>query len=195
MEPKYMKIIHLIAKKSIVNLDICRIFCPEISSGTFHSTLSKLVKHGLVKKDSKDSQLTTYTKTNEFTIEKAVEAVRTKYTFSLKQEKIRPFEDYIQKVINSIVDPATGLTFADMKITVNARELTPGFVHIEFFPSFCPLAAEFTMYIKNALKQIPSIEQASIRCNGQACNDKNNRQTRINQSRSTSPKGLLEYLK
>jgi len=66
-----MKIIHLIAKKSTVNLDICRIYYPEISSGTFHSTLSKLVKHGLVRKDSQNNQLTTYAKTNEFTVEKA----------------------------------------------------------------------------------------------------------------------------
>lgn len=190
-----MKIIHLIAKKSTVNLDICRIYYPEISSGTFHSTLSKLVKHGLVRKDSQNNQLTTYAKTNEFTVEKAAEAIRTKCTVRVKQEKLKSLEDNILKAINNAVDPATGLTFAEMKIVVNVKEVTPGFVQIEFIPSFCPIAAEFTMYIKNATKQIPCVEQTLIRCHGQVCEDKNSWQTGINQNKLSSSKGLLQYLK
>jgi len=189
-----MKIIRLIAKKSTINLNVCRIYCPEISSGTFHSTLNKLVKHGLVRKNSKENELTTYTKTNEFMIEKAVEVIKAKSAVGIKPEKVRRLEENILRAINSIVDPATGLTFAEMKMAVTVKEMKPGFIQIEFIPSFCPLAAEFTTYINNATLQVSGIEKILVRCSGHVYEHKNNWQIKINQRKLASPKGLLEYL-
>jgi len=195
-DPKYKKIIRLIENKSAVNLNICRISYPEISSGTFHSTLSKLKKHGLVKKDSKDSGLTTYTKTNKFTMEKAIEVIRANRAVSIEQEKLRRLEDDVLKAVNNVVDPATGLTFAETQMIINVEKKEPGFVQIEFIPPFCPLALEFTTYIENAVMRVLGVKKTSIRCCGQPFERQNNRsQTKTNQHKPASAKGLLEYLK
>jgi hypothetical protein len=45
----------------------------------------------------------------------------------------------VLEAINSIVDLATGLTSAEMKIAVNVKEVTLGLVQKEFTPSFCPV--------------------------------------------------------
>jgi len=50
MDRKYSRIIFLLAKYSSINLDDCRTYCPDISSGTFYNVLNTLEKHGLVKK-------------------------------------------------------------------------------------------------------------------------------------------------
>jgi len=69
---KYEKLLQLIEKKPIVTLEVCRQKHPEISSGTFYSTMNKLSKHNLVKKIPRQvgRRRMVYQKTNEYTIER-----------------------------------------------------------------------------------------------------------------------------
>jgi len=61
----------------MVTLEVCRQKHPEISSGTFHSTMNKLSKHNLVEKIPQPvrKRRTAYQKTKEYTIEKAREVL------------------------------------------------------------------------------------------------------------------------
>ncbi len=76
---KYEKLLHLIEKKPTITLEICRENYPEISSGTFHSTINALSKHNLVKRIPLDKRRMSYQKTSEYTIEKGKEILKTHF--------------------------------------------------------------------------------------------------------------------
>jgi len=73
---KYEELLQLIEKKPIITLEICQEKHPEISSGTFYSTVNKLSKHNLVKKIPQGKRRMAYQKTNEYTIEKGREILK-----------------------------------------------------------------------------------------------------------------------
>ena len=76
---RYEKLLQLIEKKPTITLEICRKNHPEISSGTFHSTMNTLSKYNLVKKIPLDKRRMSYQKTNEYTIEKGREILKTRF--------------------------------------------------------------------------------------------------------------------
>ncbi|MEM2143933.1 MAG: iron-sulfur cluster assembly protein [Candidatus Jordarchaeaceae archaeon] len=187
MVKKYIKIICLLAKRSSVDLNDCRFYYPNISSGTFHSVLQKLEKHGLVRKEKISGKLAAYRKTSEFTIKKAIEVVR-----GINKEKLC---EVILKAVNNIVDPASGLTFAEMGIGVSVKKLEQGFVNIEFIPPFCPLASEFVKYINDAVKNIPGLKNGFIGCGGKLCRLEDVEKTYASQFKLASSKDLLDYMR
>ena len=162
---RYERIIRFVQEKPAVTLDAFLRRYPEIPSSTYHSTLNTLNRHGLLEKNLKAKRKTVYHKTNRFTIERAIDTLRT----ANKQPKYRKtinLEEAVREAVRNIVDPATGLTFAQMQIDVEVKEKEPGFVEVDFAPVFCPMAAELSTYIKNVTSQICDIREASVCCRG-----------------------------
>lgn len=84
---KYETLLQLI-KDSTLTLKKSQKEHPEISSGTFHSTMNTLSKHNLVKKIPPTSKRrTAYQKTNRFTIEKGREILKTHFHETTKKRK------------------------------------------------------------------------------------------------------------
>jgi metal-sulfur cluster biosynthetic enzyme len=183
-----------LAKYSSINLDDCRTYCPDISSGTFYNVLNTLEKHGLVKKEIKPGNLVLYRKTKDFSLEKAVEVIKAKNMINAHNES-ENLCDVVLKKVNNIVDPVSKLTFAEMGMRISVKE-EQDFIQIEFSPPFCQVAAEFTMYIDNAVKSIPSLKKVQIRCMGQICKHENGNEmnaNQVSQVRLTAPKSLLDF--
>ncbi|MEM3572853.1 MAG: hypothetical protein QXJ62_01285 [Nitrososphaeria archaeon] len=193
MDKKYVRIICLVAKSSSVTLNDCRFYCPDVSSGTFYSVLNKLEKHGLVKKEKRPGNLTIYKRMKEFSIKKAVEVIKASDIVDIEEEKPKNLCDSVLEAVNSIVDPVSELTFAKMGMHVSVKEDEQGFIEIEFSPPFCKVAAEFAMYIDNAVKRIPGLKKVRIRCMGQICKHENYDEMDVSQVRLIAPKNLLDF--
>ena len=77
-------------------------------------------------------------------------------------------EDKVREAVGKVVDPETGLTFADMQMITNVKEEEPGIVKVEFVPSspFCPIAFKLSMEIKNSAMKVAGVKKAKIYCRG-----------------------------
>ena len=77
-------------------------------------------------------------------------------------------EDKVREAAGQVVDPETGMTFAQMQMITNVKEEEPGVVKIEFIPSspFCPIAFKLSMDIKNAALKVAGVKEALIYCRG-----------------------------
>ena len=76
-------------------------------------------------------------------------------------------EDKVREAVGKIVDPETGMTFAEMQMITNVKE-EGGIVKVEFVPSspFCPIAFKLAADIKAAAKSVSGVKQAQIFCRG-----------------------------
>jgi len=74
----------------------------------------------------------------------------------------------VREVVGKLVDPETGLTFAEMHMITNVEEAEPGVVKVDFVPSspFCPIAFKLAMDIKNATLKIAGVKKARVYCRG-----------------------------
>jgi metal-sulfur cluster biosynthetic enzyme len=77
-------------------------------------------------------------------------------------------EDKVREAVGKVVDPETGMTFAEMQMITNVKEEEPGTVKVDFIPSspFCPIAFKLAMDIKNAALTVAGIKKALIYCRG-----------------------------
>lgn len=77
-------------------------------------------------------------------------------------------EDKVREAVGKVVDPETGLTFAEMQMITNVKEENSGVVKVEFVPSspFCPIAFKLAMDIKNAALTVTGVKKALIYCRG-----------------------------
>jgi len=77
-------------------------------------------------------------------------------------------EDKVREAVGKVVDPETGLTFAEMQMITNVKEEEPGLVKIEFIPSspFCPIAFKLAMDVKNAAMMVAGVKKALVHCRG-----------------------------
>ena len=77
-------------------------------------------------------------------------------------------EDKVRDAVGQVVDPETGMTFAQMEMITNVKEEEPGTVKVEFVPSspFCPIAFKLAADIKNAALKVPGVKKALIYCRG-----------------------------
>lgn len=77
-------------------------------------------------------------------------------------------EDKVREAVGKVVDPETGLTFADMQMIMNVKEENSGVVKVEFVPSspFCPIAFKLAMDIKKAALTVAGVKKALIYCHG-----------------------------
>lgn len=73
----------------------------------------------------------------------------------------------MREVVGKLVDPETGLTFAEMHMITNVEE-EPSVVKVDFIPSspFCPIAFKLAMDIKNAVLKIAGVKKAHVYCRG-----------------------------
>ncbi len=77
-------------------------------------------------------------------------------------------EDKVRDVVGKIVDPETGLTFAEMQMITNVKEEGEGVMKIEFVPSspFCPIAFKLAADIKKAAMEVKGVSKALVYCRG-----------------------------
>jgi len=162
---RYERIIRFVEEKPFVTLDAFLKKYPEIPSSTYHSTLNKLDRHGLLEKNVNAKRRTVYRKANQFSIESAIDTLR-KANREPKLRKAMSLEEVVRDAVKDIVDPVTKLTFTQMQIDIEVKEKEPGFVEIDFAPAFCPMATELSKYIQNAASQICDIRKFSVCCSG-----------------------------
>lgn len=83
-------------------------------------------------------------------------------------EKLSDLEDKVREAVGKVVDPETGLTFAEMHMITNVKEEEPGVVKIDFIPSspFCPIAFKLAMDVKNAAQKVAGVKKAFVYCHG-----------------------------
>jgi len=74
----------------------------------------------------------------------------------------------VREAVGKVVDPETGLTFAEMHMITNVKEEEPSVVKVYFTPSspFCPIAFKLAMYVKNATLQVAGVNKALVYCHG-----------------------------
>jgi len=77
-------------------------------------------------------------------------------------------EDKVREAVGKVVDPETGLTFAEMHMIKNVKEEEHGVVKVDFIPSspFCPIAFKLAMDVKNAALKVAGIKKALVYCRG-----------------------------
>lgn len=91
-------------------------------------------------------------------------------------------EDKVREAVGQVVDPETGMTFADMQMITSVKEEGAGVMKVEFVPSspFCPIAFRLAVDIKNAAKKVPGVKKALVYCRGhtmeQQINDMTNKE-------------------
>ena len=77
-------------------------------------------------------------------------------------------EDKVRDATGKVVDPETGMSFAEMQMITKVIEEEPGVVKIDFVPSspFCPIAFKLATDIKNAALSVPGVKNAYVYCRG-----------------------------
>lgn len=92
-------------------------------------------------------------------------------------------EDKVRQAVGQVVDPETGLTFAEMQMITNVKEEEPGIFKVEFIPSspFCPIAFKLAVDIKSAAMKVPGVKKALIYCRGHMMEQQINEMTNKDQ--------------
>jgi len=91
-------------------------------------------------------------------------------------------EDKVREAVGKVVDPETGLTFAEMQMIKSVEEDEPGVVKVEFIPSspFCPIAFRLATDVKNAALKVAGVKKTLVYCRGhmmeQQINEMTNRE-------------------
>jgi len=88
-------------------------------------------------------------------------------------------EEKVREAVGQVVDPETGLTFAQMQMITSVKETEPGVFKVEFVPSspFCPIAFKLAMDIKNAALSVSGVKKALVYCRGHTMEQQINEQT------------------
>ncbi len=81
---------------------------------------------------------------------------------------VNELESKVYEAVGKVVDPETGLTFAEMHMIKSVREEEPGVIKVEFIPSspFCPIAFKLAMNIKQEALRVPGVKKALVFCRG-----------------------------
>ena len=88
-------------------------------------------------------------------------------------------EDKVRESVGQVVDPETGMSFAEMQMITNVKEEEPGVFKVEFIPSspFCPIAFKLATDIKNAALKVAGVKKARIYCHGHTMEQQINEMT------------------
>lgn len=88
-------------------------------------------------------------------------------------------EDKVREAVGRVVDPETGMSFADMQMITNVEEEQPGVLKVEFVPSspFCPIAFKLALDIKNAALKVQGVKKTSVYCRGHSMEQQINEAT------------------
>jgi metal-sulfur cluster biosynthetic enzyme len=93
-------------------------------------------------------------------------------------------EDSVREAVGKVVDPETGLTFAEMHMITGVKEEQLGVVKVDFVPSspFCPIAFKLAMDVKSAALKVADVKKVFVYCRGhmmeQQINDMVNKEQR-----------------
>lgn len=84
------------------------------------------------------------------------------------EKRLTDLEAKVRQEVGKVVDPETGLTFAEMQLVTSVKEEVPGVVKVEFIPTspFCPIAFKLANDIKTAAKKVPGVTKALVYCRG-----------------------------
>jgi len=77
-------------------------------------------------------------------------------------------EEKVREAVGKIVDPETGMTFAEMQLIAGVKEEEPGAVKVEFVPSspFCPIAFKLAMDVRNEALKVAGVKKVLVYCRG-----------------------------
>jgi len=77
-------------------------------------------------------------------------------------------EDKVREAVGKVVDPETGLTFAEMQLIADIKEEEPSVFRVDFIPSspFCPIAFKLAMDVKNAALKVAGVKKVLVNCRG-----------------------------
>jgi metal-sulfur cluster biosynthetic enzyme len=94
-------------------------------------------------------------------------------------KNLTEIEDKVREVVGKVVDPETGMTFAEMQMITNVKEEQAGVFKVEFVPSspFCPIAFRLAMDIKKAAMTVEGVKKANVFCRGHMMEQQINEQT------------------
>jgi metal-sulfur cluster biosynthetic enzyme len=85
-----------------------------------------------------------------------------------REKGLPDLEAKVRAEVGKVVDPETGMTFAEMQMITTVKEEAPGAVKVEFIPTspFCPIAFKLATDIKTAAKKVPGVTKALVYCRG-----------------------------
>ena len=88
-------------------------------------------------------------------------------------------EEKVREEVGKVLDPETGMSFAEMQMITNVKEEKPGVVKVEFVPTspFCPVAFKLAADIRDAAKKVEGVEKALVYCRGHAMEQQINEMT------------------
>jgi len=88
-------------------------------------------------------------------------------------------ENKVRDEVGKVLDPETGMSFAEMQMITSVKEKEPGVVEVEFIPTspFCPIAFKLAAELREAAKRVPGVKKALIYCRGHAMEQQINEMT------------------
>lgn len=88
-------------------------------------------------------------------------------------------EDKVREEVGKVLDPETGMSFADMQMITTVKEEEVGVVRVEFIPTspFCPIAFKLAADIRDAAKKVPGVKKVLVYCRGHAMEQQINEMT------------------
>jgi metal-sulfur cluster biosynthetic enzyme len=107
------------------------------------------------------------------------------HTKTRSVEELTEIEDKVREAVGKVVDPETGLTFAEMQMITNVKEEDHGVFKVEFIPSspFCPIAFKLATDIKNEALKVPGVKKALVYCRGHTMEQQINEMTNKEQQK------------
>lgn len=81
--------------------------------------------------------------------------------------------------VERLIDPETGLTFAEMKLVTSVKQQGDGVVKIDFVPTspYCPIAFKFSADIKKSALNVKGVKKALVYCHGHTMEEAINKAT------------------
>jgi metal-sulfur cluster biosynthetic enzyme len=88
-------------------------------------------------------------------------------------------ENKVRDEVGKVLDPETGMSFAEMQMITSVKEKEPGVVEVEFIPTspFCPIAFKLAAELREAAKRVLGVKKALIYCRGHAMEQQINEMT------------------
>ena len=95
------------------------------------------------------------------------------------KNNLTELEDKVREKVGKVLDPETGMSFAEMQMITNVKEEETGVVKVEFIPTspFCPIAFKLAADIRDAAKNVPGVKKALVYCRGHAMEQQINEMT------------------
>jgi metal-sulfur cluster biosynthetic enzyme len=88
-------------------------------------------------------------------------------------------EEKVREEVGKVLDPETGLSFAEMQMITSVKEEELGVVKVEFIPTspFCPIAFKLAADLRDAAKNVPGVKKVLVYCRGHAMEQQINEMT------------------